>query len=93
MARHKIGRGPYLHVDDDVQISALDAFYEMDGRKSRYIGEVLDWYRGEDAGDLKRSALDELVENCHVSTPLRGKFGKVIRRSAKMDELEIDVTS
>ena len=27
------------HVDDDVQISALDAFYEMDGRKSRYTGE------------------------------------------------------
>ena len=25
------------HVDDDVQISALDASYEMDGRKSRYI--------------------------------------------------------
>ena len=43
------------HVDDDVQISALDAFYEMDGRKSRHIGEVLDWYRGEDAGDLKGS--------------------------------------
>ena len=43
------------HVDDDVQVSALDAFYEMDGRKSRYIGEVLEWYRGEDAGDLKRS--------------------------------------
>ena len=47
------------HVDDDVQISALDAFYEMDGRKSRYIGEVLEWYRGEDAGDLKRSELNE----------------------------------
>ena len=47
------------HVDDDVQISALDPFYEMDGRKSRYIGEVLDWYRGEDAGDLKRSELNE----------------------------------
>ena len=30
------------HVGDDVQISALDAFYEMDGRKSRYIGEVLE---------------------------------------------------
>ena len=29
------------HVDDDVHISALDPFYEMDGRKSRYIGEVL----------------------------------------------------
>ena len=45
------------HVDDDVPISALDAFYEMDGRSSRYIGEVLEWYRGEDAGDLKRSEL------------------------------------
>ena len=42
-------------VDDDVQFSALDAFYEMDGRKSRYIGEVLEWYGGEDAGGLKRS--------------------------------------
>ena len=51
------------HVDDDVQISALDAFYEMDGRKSRYIGEVLDWYRGEDARYLKRSELNELIEN------------------------------
>ena len=40
-------------VDGDVQISALDPFYEMDGRKSRYIGEVLEWYRGEDAGDFK----------------------------------------
>ena len=45
------------HVDDDVQIYALDAFYEMDGRKSRSIGEVLDWCRGEDPRDLKRSAL------------------------------------
>ena len=41
------------HVDDDVHISALDAFYEMGGRKSRFIGEVLEWYRGEDVGDLK----------------------------------------
>ena len=55
------------HVDDDVQISVLDAFYEADGRKSRYIGEVLEWYRGEDAGDLLRSELNE--------------FEKVIRRS------------
>ena len=43
------------HVDDDVQTSALDAFYDMDGRRSRYIREALDWYRGVDAGDLKRS--------------------------------------
>ena len=49
------------HVGDDVQISALDPFYEMDGRKNRYIGEVLERYRGEDAGDLKRSELNELV--------------------------------
>ena len=33
------------HVDDDVQISALDAFYEKDGRRSRYIEEVLEPYR------------------------------------------------
>ena len=43
------------------KISALDAFYEMDGRKSRYIREVLEWYRGEDVGDLKRSELNELL--------------------------------
>ena len=60
LVRHKIGWGPYLcrksgHVEDDVRISACDAFYEMDGRKSRYIGEVLEWYREEEAGDLKRS--------------------------------------
>ena len=47
-----------VHVDDDVQISALDAFYRMDGRNSRYIGQVLEWYREEDAGDLKRNELN-----------------------------------
>ena len=57
-----LGQSPG-HVDDDIQISALDAFYKMDGRKSRYIREVLDWYRGEDAGGLRRSELNELVEN------------------------------
>ena len=61
------------HVDDDVQISALDAFYEMDGRMSRCIGEVLDWYRGEDAGDLKRSELNELVENLTCLNALEEK--------------------
>ena len=48
------------HVDDDVPIFALDVFYEMDGRKSCYIKEVLDWYRGEDDGHLTRSELNEL---------------------------------
>ena len=32
--------------------------HEMDGRESRYIKEVLDWYQDEDAGDLKRSELN-----------------------------------
>ena len=41
-------------VDDDVRSLALGSFYEKDGRRSRYIGEVLEWYRGGDAGDLKK---------------------------------------
>ena len=62
------------HVDDDVQISVVDAFFEMDGRKSRYIREVLNWYRGEDAGDLKRSELNELVENMTCLNALAGEM-------------------
>ena len=30
-------------------------FHEMGGRESRYSKEVLDWYREEDARDLRRS--------------------------------------
>ena len=44
-------------VDDDVRISALDAFCEKDGRRSRYIGEVLEWYRGEDAGESQKKRI------------------------------------
>ena len=69
------------YVDDDVPISALDAFYEMDGRKSRYIGEVLDLYRGQDAGDLKRSELNELVE---ILTPLNAPRGKTWKSNQKI---------
>ena len=47
--------------DDDKHISALDVFHEMGGRRSRCIREVLNWYREEDAGDLRRSELNELV--------------------------------
>ena len=65
------------HVDDDVQISALDPFYEMDGRKSRYIGEVLEWCRGEDAGDLKGSEFNELVESLTCLNALEGKIWKI----------------
>ena len=39
--------GPVLvqksgHVDDDMHISALDVFHEMDGRKRRYIKEGIE---------------------------------------------------
>ena len=78
----KSGSQKSRHVDDDVQISALDAFYEMDGRKSRYIGEVLECYRGEDAGDLKRSEKNELVEILTCLNAFEGgNLEKVIRRS------------
>ena len=63
-------------VDHDVQISASDAFYEMDGRNRRYIREVLEWYRGEDAGDLKTSEFNEVVENWTYLNALEGKFWK-----------------
>ena len=65
------------HVDDDVQISALDAFYEKDERKSRYIGEVVEWYRGEDAGDVTRSESNELFENCICLNALAGEIWKL----------------
>ena len=47
-----------------------------DGWKSRHIGEVLDWYRGEDAGDLRRSELTELVENLTCLNAIEGKIWK-----------------
>ena len=43
---------------------------------SRYIGEVLEWYRGDDAGDLKRSESNELVENLTCLNALEGKIWK-----------------
>ena len=58
-------------------MSTLDAFYGKDGRRSRYIGEVLEWCRGEDAGDLKRSELNELVENMTCLNVLEKKFCKL----------------
>ena len=54
----------------------LDAFHEMDGRKSGHIGEVLVWYRREDAGDPKRSELNELVDNLTCLNALEGQIWK-----------------
>ena len=64
------------YVDDDTLISALDAFHEMDGPKS-CIREVLDWYRGEDAGCLRRSALNVSVENMTCLNALEGESWKI----------------
>ena len=61
------------HADDDVEISALDAFYKVDGLKSLHIGEVLECYRGEHAGDLKRSESNELVGEFNKFQRLRGE--------------------
>ena len=77
--RHKVCGGPYLCIRQVMlmtthKISALDPFYEMGGRKSRYFGEVLEWYRGEDVGDLKRSELIELVENLTCLKALEGEI-------------------
>ena len=78
MVRDKSWPDPVLaqrsgHVDDDIQISALDVLCEMDGRKSRNIQEVLSSYRGEDAGDLKRSDLNELVDSMICLDAFNGK--------------------
>ena len=62
------------HIDDGVQISALDAIYGEDGRRSRCTGEVLERYRGEDAGNSKRI---ELVENWTCLNVLEKKICKL----------------
>ena len=82
VVRHKVGRGPYLCRSQVVsmmtcKISALDALYGKDGRRSRHIGEVLVWYRGEDAGDIKRSELNEWIENWTCLNALERKICKI----------------
>ena len=48
----------------------------MGGRKSRYIKEVLDWYREEDARDLMRNVLNEVVESMTALHALKGNIWK-----------------
>ena len=69
-----------VKVGDHIQSSALDDFCEMDGRKSRYIQDLLDWYREEDAEGLRRSVLDELIEN---KTALNGPRGEIRKREKR----------
>ena len=67
------------HVEDDIQISALDVFYQVDGRESRQIKEVSDWFREEDAGDLKSSELNEYMTRRNA---FEGKIGKICLRKS-----------
>ena len=65
------------HVEDDIQFSALDVFYQVDGRESRQIKEVSDWFREEDAGDLRRNELNEY-------NVFEGKLGKSEKKVGKV---------
>ena len=49
--------GPVVALEHPASVETRD--HESVGTSE----EVLDWYRGEDAGDLKRSEWNELVEN------------------------------
>ena len=49
----------YIHIGKRGSETANEE--ELD--RSRYIEELLDWYREEDAGDLRRGELNEVVEN------------------------------
>ena len=61
------------HVSLEYPASGERQVFEMSGRESRYIKEVLGWYREEDAGDLKRSELKELVESMICLNVFDGK--------------------
>ena len=58
--------------------------------EGRYVGEVSDWCRGEDAGDLKRSALNELVENLTGLNALERKIWKIDPKILTEDNLSED---
>ena len=54
----------------------------VDGRESRQIKEVSDWFREEDAGDLKSSELNEYMTRRNA---FEGKIGKIcLRKSWKV---------
>ena len=69
------------------KISALDALHEMDGRKSRYRGEVLERYRGADAGDLNGSELNDLVESVTRLNAFEGEIWKCNQKVVMDDKI------
>ena len=50
-------------------------------------GEVLEWYRGDDAGDLKRSELNEFFENLTCLNAFEGKFWKSNQKVVTDDKI------
>ena len=48
---------------------------------------MLEWYRGEDAGDLKRSYLNELVETVTCLNALEGEIWKSDQKVVMDEEL------
>ena len=47
----------------------------------------MEWYRGEDARDLKRSELNELVENLTCLNAFEGKFWNSDQKIVMDEEL------
>ena len=82
--RHKVGQGPYLCRSQVMLMTtykspASDAFYEKDGRNSRYIGEVLGGIE-EKMPKISREVNQMILLRIgQVSTLSGGKFGKSIR--------------
>ena len=67
------------HVEYDEHISALDVFYEKDGRENRCIGEVSVGVGIEEKMpeiSRERSELNDLVENWRYLNPVEGKIWK-----------------
>ena len=58
------------------QISALGALRGMHGRESRYVKEVLDWYREKDSGGVKIRELSELLGRMTCLNALERKSWK-----------------
>ncbi len=71
------------HVDDDTHFCV--GCRPRDGwTKESLHPEVLDWYREEDAGDLRSSELNQLVENTTCLNALEGETWKSERKVGKV---------
>ena len=82
VVNYNVGRKPYLcrrQVMLTTTYKFLRWMHSMRWMDERVVTSEKCW--NEDAGDLKSSELNELIENLTCLNALDGKFGKVIRRS------------